>query len=322
MSSECGTRLAVSRINGGSLKGPPAKGEIELGVGEWFSEFCVGLRIDREKRSSIAYRASRITKQLNADFRNLDSDVAHSFYVGSYGRGTAIPTVSDVDLLYSLPADLYGQYNAYVANGQSALLSAVRASLQNTYSSSKISGNGQVAVIEFNDGITFEVLPAFLNRADGYTFADANSGGSWKTCKPKQEMNAFATRDTDCNGNLIELSRMARAWRDTNNVPMSGMLIDTLAYQFIATWGYRDKGYLYYDFLTRDFFGELAAQDLSKSYWQAPGSASYVLRSGQFEYKARQAELRAREALVYQANGNYWSAKQKYREIYGSSYPS
>jgi hypothetical protein len=293
-----------------------------MGVGEWFGSFCAALRIDASRRSSIGYRTGRIASQLNYDFRGLSSDSAHRFYVGSYGRGTAIPSVSDVDLLYALPAQLYSQYSSRSGNGQSALLSAVRTSLQKTYPNSSISGSGQVAVILFNDGITFEVLPAFLNTDDGYTFPDANNQGSWRACKPKQEMDVFANRNSDCNGNLVELGRMVRAWRDTNDVPMSGMLIDTLAFQFIETWRYRDKGYLYYDWLTRDFFEYLAQQPNSKTYWQAPGSGSYVYRDGLFEYKARQAELRAREAIDYERNGNEWSSKTRFRVIYGSAFPS
>ena len=75
-------------------------------------------------------------------------------------------------------------------------------------------------------------------------------------------------------GNLVELARMARAWRDQNNVSMSGMLIDTLAYQFINGWAYKDKSYVYYDWMTRDFFAFLAGQDAGKTYWTAPGSGS------------------------------------------------
>lgn len=115
---------------------------------------------------------------------------------------------------------------------------------------------------------------------------------------------------------------MARAWRDANNVPMSGMLLDTLAYQFIANWAHRDKSYFYYDYLSRDFFAYLAGQDTQKTYWLAPGSSSYVYRGGAFEYKARQAELRAHEAIAHQVAGYNWSAKQKYREIYGTGFPA
>jgi hypothetical protein len=305
-----------------AFKGLAEVGGLRMGVGEWFGTFCTNLKIDNSKRSSIAGRTSRITAQLNYDFRGLTSEIAHRFYVGSYGRGTAIPSVSDVDVLYQLPFELYGQYDAYATNGQSALLSAVRTSVQHTYPTSSISGNGQVVVVSFTDGIRFEILPAFLNNEDGFTFADSNSGGSWKSCKPKQEMDAFSQRNAVCTGNLVELSRMARAWHDTNNVDISGMLIDTLAFQFIETWAHRDKGYLYYDWLTRDFFGYVASQDVKQQYWRAPGSGSYVARTGGFEFKARQAELRAIEAIAYQANSNDWSAKQKYREIYGTGFPS
>jgi hypothetical protein len=101
-----------------------------MGVGEWFGSFCSGLRIDQTKRASIGERTARLTGQLNHDFRALDSSVANRFYVGSFGRATAIPSVSDVDLLFELPLALYAKYDAYASNGQSALLAAVRDSLK------------------------------------------------------------------------------------------------------------------------------------------------------------------------------------------------
>ncbi len=278
--------------------------------------------MDSAKRSSLAYRTGRITKAVNLSFRNLDSDSAYRFYVGSLGRNTAIPSVSDADLLLELPSTVYHQYNAYSGNKQSALLTAVRAAIRTTYKTSDVFGDGQVVVVAFDDGVTYEVLPAFTNTGGGYTFADTNDGGSWRECKPKQEIEAFAQRNKDCNGNLVELGRMVRAWRDNYNVPMNGMLIDTLAFQFIGAWQYRDKSYLYYDYMTRDFFGFLAGQSSTQTHWLAPGSGSYVYRKGLFKYKARQAELRAQEAIAFQTAGYDWSAKQKYREIYGTRFPS
>lgn len=292
-----------------------------MGAGDWFQTFCGNLRINTEKRSSIGYRTGRIVNQLNADLRSLDSKTSYRFYVGSYGRSTAIPSVSDVDLLYELPSELYARFNGHAGNGQSALLAYVRASIKKTYSITEIGGDGQVVVLRFDDGVKFEVLPAFLNTEGGYTFADTNNGGSWRSCKPKQELAAFSTRNSACNGNLVELARMVRAWRDRNNVSMSGMLIDTLAYQFIDGWTYKDKSYVYYDWMTRDFFSFLASQDASKAYWTAPGSGSWVYGSG-FQYKARQAELRTKEAIQNQQQNYHYSAKQIYRNIYGTDFPS
>lgn len=293
-----------------------------MGEGEWFSNFCSALRVGVALRSSLAYRTGRITKAVNLNFRGLDSHAANRFYVGSLGRNTAISSISDADLLLELPASTFHQYNAYSGNKQSSLLTAVRTAIRTTYGTSEVFGDGQVVVVGFDDGVTYEVLPAFANITGGYTFADANGGGVWRECKPKQEMEAFGQRNKDCNGNLVELARMVRAWRDRNSVPMNGVLIDTLAYQFIGGWQHRDKSYVYYDYLTRDFFGYLAGQSVTQTYWLAPGSGSYVHRKGLFEYKAKQAQLRAQEAIAHQVAGQDWSAKQKYREIYGTSFPA
>jgi hypothetical protein len=293
-----------------------------MSVAEMFQDFCAQLPILSVKRSSIANRTAAITGRLNYDFRNTSSDTANRFYGGSYGRNTAVQSVSDIDLLYVLPYEVYTQYHGHSGNGQSALLQAVKQSLLKTYSSSTIGADGQVAQIAFTDNVTFEVVPVFLNTDNSYRYPNANNGGTWDICWPKHEIDAFAKRNEECNKNLVELGRMARAWRDSNNVPMSGMLIDTLAYQFLETWGYRDKSYLYYDYLTRDFFKFLAGQDPLQQYWRAPGSGSYVYRKGSFEYKARQAELRALEAIAHLEKSEFWSAKQKFREIFGTAFPS
>src|SRR6185437_14520539 len=112
---------------------------------------------------------------------------------------------------------------------------------------------------------------------------------SWKTCDPKAEMEHFAKRNGESNHNLKAIGRMARIWKDEHNVPISGMLIDTLAYNFIDTWQYKDKSYLYHDLLVRDFFLNLAKCDPKQDWWRAPGSGSWVRRTGNFERKAQAA---------------------------------
>lgn len=291
-----------------------------MGVGEWFSSFCSNLRLTPEQRQSFALRSGRITRVLNEDFRNTSSETTNRFYVGSMGRGTAIPSVSDVDLLYVMPYDTYARFNAYQGNKQSSFLSAVRNSIRRTYPSSAISGDGQVVVIKFSDGVTYEILPAFLNTSNSYTFADSNGGGVWRSCKPKHEMDEFAAVNKRCNENLAELCRMTRAWRDYHSVQISGMLIDTLAYQFIKTWDYREKSYLYYDWMVRDFFGFLAGQSSTRTNWLAPGSGSYVYRKGPFEFRSKQAYVKAIEAAEALGQKYEWKAKTRYKEIFGPTF--
>jgi len=286
-----------------------------------FEDFCKNLVINNTLRTSISNRVGRMVRCLNADFRDSTSDTANSFYVGSYGRNTAIPSVSDVDAVFALTSATYHKYDNYAGNGQSALLQAMRTSVRKTYPSTEVAADGQVIVVSFTDGIKVEILGAVLNQGGGYTFPDSNGGGSWKACKPKQEIAAFSGRDKDCNGNLVQLARMARAWRDKNDVPMSGMLIDTLAYQFIEGWAYRDKSYLYYDYLTRDFFNYLSGLSTTQDYWLAPGSGSYVKKNGSFQKKAKSAHSLALSAINHLTRNEMWSAHYDYRSIYGNSFP-
>jgi hypothetical protein len=153
--------------------------------------------------SNVSYRYKRITKQLNKDFYNSESDTSHSLYVGSYGRGTDI-LVSDIDMIFQLPYSEYQKYNAYISNGQSALLQAVKKSIEKTYKSS-MKADGQVIVITFTDGIVYEIVPAFINKDDSYTFPDSNDGGSWKTTNPKPEIAEIKAKNILWNKNLKRL---------------------------------------------------------------------------------------------------------------------
>lgn len=293
-----------------------------MGLADWFRDFCSNLTV--KDGGTISTRYKNITKRLNTDFWNTASDTAHSLYVGSYGRNTATQGFSDLDMIFQLPYSEYERYNNYAGNGQSALLQAVKKSIEKTYSTTSIRGDGQVILVPFNDGITFEVVPAFINKDDSFTYPDANNGGRWRITNPKPEIAAIRSRNTATNGNLVQLCRMARAWKRKWGVPIGGLLIDTLAYQFIENWEYRDKSYLYYDYMSRDFFKWIADQDNNKEYWRAPGSGQYVYGKGLFQYKAKRCYNISLEAIEHETATpkREWSAKQKWREIYGTAFPS
>ncbi|MGI2855267.1 SMODS domain-containing nucleotidyltransferase [Shewanella algae] len=293
-----------------------------MSIADKFSTFCSALRMTDSVVNSVSYRAKQITQRINHDFRDLDSDTRYSLFVGSYGRGTDIH-VSDIDMIVELPYSVYEQYNKHAGNGQSALLQAVKESIKRTYSTTHLSGDGQVVQLKFTDGISYEIVPAFINKdKESFTYPDTNSGGSWKVTKPRAEIKEVNAKNNDWNKNLKHLCRMARAWKDKWNVPISGMLIDTLAYNFLKDWEYKDKSYIYYDWMTRDFFKYLKDQDTDKKYWLAPGSSQCVWRKGLFEYKALRCYNITLEALEYESNGHSASANTKWREIYGTKFPN
>ena len=292
-----------------------------MSVADDFIAFRNNYNIGKDLIASIGVRYRRITGQLNKDFWNTTSDTAHSRYVGSYGRDTAARGVSDLDVAFCLPSAVYHQYHAYQGNGQSALLQAVKNSIAKTYPTSKLGGDGQVVVLTFTDGITFEILPVFDNTAGTWTFPNSNNGGSWKDCNPKAEIKAVHDRNLLVNRNLKALCRMMRVWRDYNKVAISGALIDTLAYQFMETWPDRDKSYTYHDYMVRDFLKYLNDQDNNQTYWRMPGSGSYVYRTGPFGYHAGIDHKNAVHACNFQTDENAASRRASWRIVFGPNFP-
>lgn len=292
-----------------------------MGLANWFNIFCTNLIVTN--RDTISQRYKSITRRLNEDFWCSTSEFSHSLYVGSYGRHTAIEGFSDLDMIFELPRTVYDRYDRYTTNGQSALLQSVRLSIQKTYSTTNIRADGQVIEVPLSDGITFEVVPAFSNSDGSYTFPNANDDGSWQMTNPKPEIEAIRSRNNACNENLIPLCKMMRAWKSTWNVPIGGLLVDTLAYQFIDTWQYRQKSFLYYDYMCRDFFKFMAGQDRHQTYWRAPGSGQFVYDIGLFQQKANRCHGLSLEAIAHEMASpkQEWSAKQKWREIFGTKFP-
>jgi len=291
-----------------------------MSVATNFESFCKRLLIGTDTRSTISTRYLAICKRLNNDFWNVDT-TSGGRYVGSFGRNTANSWVSDIDMIFEMPFSLYSQYNNYIGNGQSAFLQAVKNSIAKTYPTTSLKGDGQIVKVSFTDNATFEVLPVFKNSDDTYTFADSNGGGSWKKTNPVPEISAVGTGDLLTNNNLKPLCRMARSWKFYCNVPIKGLLIDTLAYRFLTNWDNRDKSYLYYDWMSRDFFAYLKDQPKDQTIWYAIGSSQNIYNADNFRYKATVAHSKAVEAIKLQSEDKEWSSKQKWREIYGYRFP-
>ncbi|PZR22994.1 MAG: nucleotidyltransferase [Flavobacterium psychrophilum] len=292
-----------------------------MSVATIFKTFSDDLLIGSVKRSTISTRYLAICTRLNKDFWGMDA-TSGGRYIGSFGRNTATNWVSDIDMLFELPLSTYNTYNSYNGNGQSALLQAVKNSIKTTYASTDIKGDGQIVQVSFSDGMIIELLPSFKNSDDTYTYPDSNGGGSWKNTNPIAEINAIATYDSLTNYNVRCLCRMMRSWKRYCNVPIKGILIDTLACRFLDNWAYKDKSYLYYDWMTRDFFEYLKNQPKDQTIWYTVGSSRVIYNYDNFRSKASDAYDKSVTAITLMSEDKQWSAKQKWREIYGTRFPS
>jgi len=291
-----------------------------MAVAEWFHEFCESIRV--KNTGSIAKRSKAVTRCLSTEFWKSPFDESHTLFIGSYGRNTAIHGFTDLDMLFELPYLIFEKYEQYCGSACAALLQGVCASIRKIFPQADIEKDGQVILVPFDDGITFRVLPAFINEDGSYRYCDLGEDGRWKVIHPRLEIKAMRERNAACNNNLVPLCRMMRAWRDTWGIAMGGSLIDALAYQFIMKWKYKDRSHRYYDFMCRDFFEEMAEQDANQAYWKAPGSGRRLYDKGLFRYKARRCHHIAGDAIKHETDEKHWAAKRKWREIFGPAFPA
>lgn len=290
-----------------------------MSVSEMFKTFLDNIKVDKSVQFSQRY--GEITKSLNQSFRGTDSTTANSLQVGSYGRYTGIKGISDLDMLYIMPAS---KWDDYKNNKQSKLLSDVKDAIKERYPSTDIKVDRLVVTVKYQN-FHVEVQPVFdyydsIDDESGYfKYPDTYHGGKWKNTKPRQEMRAVKELNEEKNKNLRLLCKMARAWKNRNGVAIGGLLIDTLAYNFMdSTSCYDNKSYLYFDCLSRDFFKYLSEQD-KQDHYQAPGSNQDVKVIKDFRKKSQEAYDLCLEAIAAEGTTK---ANDKWRAVYGRSFPA
>lgn len=284
-----------------------------MSIADTFKQFIENLAVDNAQ--SISNRYGEITCALNKQFRDTESKTDNTLQVGSYGRRTAIKGISDLDMLYIMPK---AEWDTYKNGGQSKLLSDAADAIRARYPKTTIRVDRLVVQAIYAD-FRVEAQPVFEQDDGSFKYPDTYNGGAWKITKPRDEIEAMSEFDSQKNKNLRRLCKMARAWKNKHGVGMGGLLIDTLAHNFLqATKDYDDKSYLYYDYMSRDFFSYL--KDLpEQGYYAALGSGQRVKVKKKFQNKAKKAYELCLKAI--EAEGSE-SQNDKWRAVYGRQFPA
>jgi len=281
-----------------------------------FPKFLDNLAV--QNKDDIQTTLKGVIKKCNQIYWESDSETDNALQVGSFGRGTAINGVSDIDMLFVLPDDLFTKYDDYETNGQSALLQDIKNELKVKYPDSDITADGQV--VKFNHtNYLIEILPCFALADGSYRYPDSNNGGSWEITNPKKEIEEIDKLDSENGGVLKLLCKMIRAWKNKNGVPMGGFLIDTLVHNFLTDDdSFHDVKVDKYSDLCKTFFDYLSNQDPNQEYWLAPGSNQRVYKQDDFIARAKKAKNICDKAIEYEGKEvarNYW------KRVFGRPFP-
>lgn len=269
--------------------------------------------------SEMEITVGEIAKKLNKNYYDLDSDkISHMYIVGSVGRGTAIKGVSDLDILFDLPVEVFKRFDAYKEKKQSSLLQEVKNVLKERYPNTDISGDGQVVVINFNK-YTVELVPGFKQSDDKFKYPDTNNGGSWKYTDPLPEISESKKTAEDTDNNFKYIANMLRAWKNKQGFKFGGLLIDTITYKFLnEKTDYRNIGFDSYLDMTKALFEYIKDLNKDQSYWYAIGSNQQVYNcdNGKFITKAEKAYKKIKDLTANSSDVN-----KKLRQVFGTQFP-
>lgn len=287
-----------------------------MSVADNFKDFLSNIKISDDKSNQVSNRYQEITKSLNIKFRNTESRFNNCLQVGSYGRWTAIKGISDLDMLYILPSSKWGEYNKQ--GGESKLLQDTKNAILARYPNTTVFVDRLVVCVQYTD-FHVEVQPVFKQDDGSYKYPDTSKSGGWKTTKPQAELDEIRRMNDLKNRNLRRLCKMARAWKNKQGIAIGGLLIDTLAYNFLKSTEYfDDKSYYYYDYMCRDFFKFLSEEPANKDHYQAFGSNQDVKVKSQFQDEAKDAYEKCVKAI---SNAGTKKADNYWRKVFGSSFP-
>ncbi|MBZ9977817.1 SMODS domain-containing nucleotidyltransferase [Mesorhizobium sp. BR-1-1-10] len=286
---------------------------VAVSVAENFRSFIENLKVSNT--DVISNRYGEITAAINKKFRDSDSKTANSLQVGSYGRHTAIDGISDLDMLYIMPPSSWDDYKD---KGQSKLLTATKDAIKTRYPNTDVYVDRLVVRVLYAD-FHVEAQPVFEQEDGSFKYPDTYDGGTWKVTMPRDEIKAISEFNEQKNKNLRRLCKMARSWKNKHGVGMGGLLIDTLSYNFLrSTTEYDENSFLYYDYMSRDFFkylSELPDQD----YYAALGSGQRVRVKKKFQKIAKKAYDLCLKAIEAAGKDN---ENDKWRKVYGRQFPA
>ena len=284
---------------------------------EMFSGFLSNIKIPDEDAETISLRYHEITKSLNKKFRNTESETANCLQVGSYGRWTGIKSISDLDMLYIMPKNLWDTYK----NSQYQILADTKDAIKARYPKTNVKVDRLVVVVQYTD-FKVEVQPVFEEVDEegksNFKYPDTYYGGSWKVTKPRQEIAAMTEFVRSKNSNLRMLCKMTRAWKNKCGEPMGGLLIDTLAHNFLSeTDDYDNVGSGSYDQMVEDFFCYLKDQP-KQDYYLALGSRQRVHIKHDCRKAAKEAYEQSQKANV---ETDETKKCKKWRVVFGRNFP-
>ncbi|WP_054691862.1 SMODS domain-containing nucleotidyltransferase [Syntrophomonas palmitatica] len=288
-------------------------------IADKFKTFLNNIKVDNH--DIIIQRGKEIALAVNNYYWHIKSDTRNVFYLGSFGRDTAINELDNVNIMVVLPLQIYERLAKWPGNVQRTLLRETRDFMSKINADAFINDE-HCLMMPYKEKPLVEVIPAFaVPKKNGYIYPDPSEGGRWQEFNPIREIEVIDEYNYKYGGKVKHIARMTRAWKFTHKVVMPSMLIDTMAMNFMEDWEGAEVSYGYYGNMMMDFMEYLAGRRKEQLDWYAKGSNRKLHREDDFGAPANDAYKKAVEALSYEEKGESYNANRCWKEIFGEKFP-
>ncbi|WP_406060632.1 nucleotidyltransferase [Streptomyces sp. NBC_01077] len=199
-------------------------------ITEAFSEYLKAKTPKQWERDEVTKYRARIHEVLDREY-----GVLSFFQSGSFSNGTGITQKSDVDYFTRIPLDRKTTLPASFLNSMKELL---KRELWEAYD---VRVSRPTVCIDFRQMVTqYEITPAFYCRtghSEQDVFLIPGPGNSWREAAPKAHLEYVRTVDGLHGGKVKGLTRLLKAWKYENSVPISSFYLEMRAAQYGGTAG-------------------------------------------------------------------------------------
>ena len=270
-----------------------------------FNQFYRGIKLTPKQRKDARTKYTEVYKALyEYYYPNARYDESKKLLIGSYGQGTHIRPVRDVDVIFIMPRRSFSQYRDMGLNGPSYLLQEVKTVLEIKYPNVPVRIDHKVVVLKFAKQHKVEVQPAWRSKGDGFKVPYTKQNSPWVITYPLQRIREIQKSDSRTHKTKM-LIRMIKKWQEVKNVRLKSYQVEDAVLGFFGNQKTSDNRPT--SVLVRGFFKSFH----SNAELNNPARGS-----------ARTAYNIAVKAYQFESNGNVAGATLEWRNIFGSEFPA
>ncbi len=252
-------------------------------------------------------------------------DLSKAEVIGSYARNSTLRGSSDLDLFAVVRKEDITWGDSIVA--PVTLMNRVRDALRSTYPSTSIGRDGQAVVVEFSDGKSVDVVPAWWvkPRDNGWPlYRIPGSESSWIETSPGLHNKYINDADDRSGGQMKSVVRILKYWKRcrTPSLPLSGFHLELLLAKEGTCNGARTYAQCVADAL------DLLARRNCRALQDPCGISGYISAAGTdaklatLDAAVQLSATRAKDALAYEASGKIAEAIERWGLVFNGGFPS